>query len=130
MPIKLNGTTIFDESDYATKEYVSSAIGALNMLKIMDWSNVQEASVTRNTPFTAPADGYICFSLLASNGYYCAINDKALGWRGGSSSSYQYYGYVSTGVPISVKQGDIITTINVDAGNTVYAALYFIPFKS
>ena len=141
MPIKLNGTTILDESNYATTSQLSALESTLktytdnkvvNMLKTMNWSSAVEFTLQHNTQsYTVSKDGYVIYT--NTNGYTnentLTIAGKQVGMISTGSSDYSRDSLMTTGTTFQVSSGSTISLGTNPASSTLVVKFLFVPFK-
>ena len=131
MPIKINGTMVIDEANFADKNLsnlseaglavitnaASSAIGSSNMLGRANFSAAVSFSLQGGQTYTAPSKGYFWIRTVTS-GATATINDAtiAVGTSAGESQ------FINAFLPVS--QGDVIKSTG---GQAYFVQGLFVP---
>ena len=101
MPIKLNGTTIFNESNFADKDLsnlsesgtqvinnmVSSAISGMTYMKNIDTNNGTAYVSSSGFDFTTPSNGWVVITNSSSNPFSLSVGEISIKMSGNSCLS-------------------------------------------
>ena len=137
MPIKVNGTTIINEGNFANTNLsnlseaglavisnaVNSAMGSSNMLGRMNYNSAISISLKNNQTYTAPSKGYLYITGVYSGTDSVSVkinNNVIITGTSSASSSYPYQFY-----PVS--QGDVLSAIGGPSTSISLVSGFFAP---